>query len=140
MVGREGRGQNFERLGTWIVDKEPVEQTTASNSMAQSDELNCIKFHEEVNGWDISFGLTNSAFKGNASVDTICYLLDKDYAIPNHDLTRCIVVYNRQDVFETLPAYMLVQEPLLEFAIECDRIWVLDWFAADQIRQGSIFI
>lgn len=115
-----------------------VKQRDALREMATNDHLECIKYHEKQNGWNLAFGLTEDALSGGASVETVVYLQQKDFALDMYDLGDLIVEYNRRDVFKVLQKLPLDMGGLLFAAIEYNQPWILDWFMQD--KQRSTFL
>ena len=111
-----------------------VKQRVALREMARNDHLKCIKFHEKHNGWNLAFGLTEDALSGGASVETIVYLQQKDFALSMYDLGDLIVKYNRPDVFKAMQKLPFNLSGLLFVAFEYNQTWVLDWFMQNQKR------
>ena len=102
-------------------------QRNVLRQLARDDALNCIQYHEQVNHWNLAFGLTEIALKSGASVETIIYLLEKDYRISAEDFSQHVVVMNRLDVFKALPEYPWSNRMMLYDALEYDRVWALEW-------------
>lgn len=101
-------------------------QAFVLKSAIEKNDVKILSFFETEKNYDFA-NCTELAFKVNANVDTLEFVVRHDTALNNDRLLGFIVRYERLDLFERLDSFCWDTQELIGIAVSNYVLWPLEW-------------